>query len=70
MKRLLLSIFAFFIMTSFTAVWAKQQDGPSINLHEKTFDAGEVREGEEINHSFKVLNTGNQSLEIKKVTTT
>ena len=36
-------------------------------LEEQKFDFGEVKEGEVISHDFKVLNQGDQTLEIKNV---
>ena len=38
-------------------------------LEEKVFDAKDVREGSVIAHAFKVINTGDSTLEISKVST-
>jgi hypothetical protein len=36
-------------------------------LPERSFDFKEVEEGKVLEHSFKILNKGNQPLEIKNV---
>lgn len=41
--------------------------GPQIIIDERTFDFGAIKEGVSIEHSFKVLNKGDQVLEIEKV---
>ena len=41
--------------------------GPQIIIDEQTFDFGAVKEGVSVEHSFKVLNKGDQALEIEKV---
>ncbi len=41
--------------------------GPSMVLSEKSFDFKEVAEGKVVEHSFKVLNKGDQPLEIQNV---
>ena len=46
---------------------AQETSGPKMILQERLFDFGEVKEGKIIRHTFKVLNQGNESLEIKKV---
>lgn len=40
---------------------------PSLSLPEARFDFGEVLEGTVVEHDFVVRNTGNEVLEIKKV---
>jgi hypothetical protein len=55
------------IMFNLTIGWAQQAIGPRMVLKEDCFDAKEVNEGEIIEHTFTVLNTGDQALEIKKV---
>ena len=46
---------------------AQEIQGPEMVLEELQFDFGEVKEGEVISHAFRVLNQGDQSLEIRKV---
>ena len=41
--------------------------GPSIQVPETSFDFGDVYEGKEYVHEFKVRNVGSATLEIKKV---
>ncbi|MBW1786744.1 MAG: DUF1573 domain-containing protein [Deltaproteobacteria bacterium] len=41
--------------------------GPKIVITEKVFDFGEVPQGETISHEFKVVNEGNEPLQIKNV---
>ena len=52
----------------FSASWAQEHEGPRIFLKEKSFIFGDVNEGEVIEHTFKVFNKGDKTLEIKKVT--
>ena len=51
----------------FTASPAQTPSGPSMVLPEKSFDFNQVEEGKVFEHAFKVLNKGNQPLEIKNV---
>jgi hypothetical protein len=41
--------------------------GPSMVIPERSFDFGELDEGKVGEHAFRVLNKGNQPLEIKHV---
>jgi hypothetical protein len=52
-------------LLSFSA--AQAPSGPSMVLPEKSFDFQEVTEGKIVEHTFKVLNNGNQPLEITNV---
>ena len=45
----------------------RPEDQPMISFDATTYEAGEVREGDTINHAFKVKNTGTAPLEIKQV---
>ena len=56
------------IILSLATGWAQQAVGPRMVLDERSFDAKEVKEGEAIEHTFTVRNTGDRALEIKKVT--
>ena len=69
MNRLLRGSFSliFWIVLNFCIAWAQQATGPRIVLEERHFDAKQVKEGQIVAHTFKVLNTGDQTLEIKKV---
>ena len=69
MQRLLYvtSFVMFWVVLHFTVGWAQTAVGPKMVVKEKLFDAQQVREGEIIVHHFKVLNTGDSPLEIKKV---
>jgi len=46
---------------------AREIQGPKMVLEELKFDFGEVKEGEVVSHTFRVLNQGDQPLEIRKV---
>jgi hypothetical protein len=48
-------------------VLAQATAGPVVVMEEKSFDFKEVKEGEVIKHAFRVLNKGDQNLEIRKV---
>lgn len=49
-------------------VWAQEgAPGPRISIPESRFDFGEVEEGRALEHTYRVLNKGNEPLEIKKV---
>lgn len=43
------------------------EKGPRLVLEKQEFDFGEVKEGTEISHEFKVLNRGDSALVIKRV---
>ncbi len=69
MKRLftLASLCIVLCFLLFTSSPAQIPSGPSMVLTEKSFDFNEVEEGKVVEHAFKVLNKGNQLLEIKNV---
>jgi hypothetical protein len=46
---------------------AQADSGPKMVLKEREFDCGEVKEGEVIEHTFSVLNQGDEPLEIVRV---
>ena len=46
---------------------AQQAEGPRIVIEEKSFDAGEIKEGAVIEYTFTVKNRGDEVLEIRKV---
>ena len=58
-------IVCFFSLFSFSP--AQTPSGPSMVLPERSFDFQEVEEGKTVEHAFKVLNRGDQPLEITNV---
>jgi hypothetical protein len=69
MKKSLIHIAIPFLLFlfCFNAIPAEKATGPRILIEETTFDAKEVTQGERILHTFKVINVGDQALEINKV---
>jgi len=69
MKRLitLASSGVLLCVALFTVSIAQTPSGPSMFLPESAFDFGDVDEGRVVEHTFRVLNKGNQPLEIRKV---
>ena len=55
------------LLLNLFSVSAQEVIGPQIVFEETIFDAEDVKEGEIIEHTFKVLNKGDSPLEIKKV---
>ncbi len=47
--------------------FSEESPVPKISFEEKTFDAGEIKSGDYLEHSFKVFNKGNANLEISDV---
>ena len=46
---------------------AQETRGPKMVVRERVFDSKEVKEGEVIVHTFRVLNQGGQTLKIIRV---
>ena len=69
MKRSLFEVFLMIVclLICLPATQAQQATGPRITIEEKSFDAKEVKEGELIEHTFTVVNKGDEVLEIRKV---
>jgi hypothetical protein len=69
MKRLWKAMLLPFFLFAFwgNPVLAEEVKGPKIVLKELLFDFGYVKEGKTIEHTFKVFNQGDQTLEIKQV---
>ena len=69
MRRYLLTGIILIILISLFAYPAIAQEvkGPMMVLKECVFDFKEVNEGEVIEHTFRVLNQGDEILEIKTV---
>jgi hypothetical protein len=57
----------FLIVISGYFALAQEHGGPKMVVKERKFDFGEVKEGEIIEHTFQVLNRGDQTLEIEDV---
>ncbi|HBF42431.1 MAG TPA: hypothetical protein DDW42_02150 [Desulfobacteraceae bacterium] len=60
----------FVILVFFFSLWgnlslAQKVQGPKMVLKDEVFDFNEVKEGTIVEHSFKILNVGDQPLEIK-----
>ena len=69
MKRafqIIVSIFLFSVFWGHTLP-AQENRGPKIVVKEPVFDFKEIKEGDVVQHTFKVLNEGDQILEIKNV---
>ena len=66
-KCLIISLSALCLILSAWTVVAQENTGPLMVMEEKSFDFKEVKEGEVLEHAFKVLNKGDQTLEIIKV---
>jgi hypothetical protein len=71
MKRLfsLVSLFVLLCFGVLSSSPAQASSEPTLVLPEKSFDFKEVVEGKVVEHTFKVLNKGNQPLEINKIDT-
>ena len=69
MKRLitLASLSVLLSIALFTSSRAQTPSGPSMVLPERSFDFRDVEEGKVVEHTFSVLNKGNQPLEIRNV---
>lgn len=57
--------FSFLVLTS--ASPGKAGTGPKMVIKEKTYNYGEVRQGQTIEHQFKIKNEGDEALKIKRV---
>jgi hypothetical protein len=69
MKRLLfcVALVALCLCTQLAVSVAQKPAGPQIYIKEKVFDFKEVDEGRNIEHTFRVVNRGDQALTIEKV---
>ena len=59
-------LFAFFAFCGHPGL-SEGTSGPRMVLKEQRFDAGEIMQGKLIEHTFTVVNQGDQTLEIKQV---
>lgn len=48
-------------------VWAEEGGSPKLVVDQTEHDFGEVKEGDAIEHTFRLLNKGDQPLMIEKV---
>ena len=69
MKKDLITVMIpfFLFLFCFNVIPAEKMTGPRMLIEETLFDAKEVPEGEMIQHTFRILNIGDQPLEIKNV---
>ncbi len=69
MKRIWQSVFVLFFILVFLGNWvfAQETKGPKIVIEGIRHDFGEVKEGEVVTHTFRVLNQGNETLKIIRV---
>jgi len=64
-KRVLMAIIlSSLVFLCAYSIPAQEVLGPKMVLKEREFDCGEVQEGKVIEHTFKVLNQGDEPLEI------
>ena len=54
-------------LVSVLPIHAQEEKGPKMVLKEREFDFGEVKEGAVLQHSFSVVNRGNEDLRIISV---
>jgi hypothetical protein len=62
MNKLILIVFAIF-----SAIGLKAQTGPSLVWEKGTHDFGEITEGDQVQHTFKFVNKGNEPLVLQNV---
>jgi len=67
MKKLFYITAILFLAISAHPLVSHGSSGPRIWIEAKEFDFKEVEEGKVVTHAFKVLNKGDQTLEIKRV---
>ena len=69
MKKTLQAILVPFFLLAFLGNWvfAQETKGPKIVIKELVHDFKDVKEGEVIEHTFRVFNEGDETLKITKV---
>ncbi|MBN1626935.1 MAG: DUF1573 domain-containing protein [Deltaproteobacteria bacterium] len=68
MKKIFFVISLMLLLVDSTG-FSKDAPAPEISFEEKTFDAGEIKSGDYLEHTFKFYNKGNANLEISDVKT-
>ncbi|MFH1243498.1 MAG: hypothetical protein V1689_14215 [Pseudomonadota bacterium] len=69
MKRNWGSVFILLFLLAFLGNWvfAQETKGPRIVIREAERDFKDIKEGETLEHTFRVFNEGDQILEIREV---
>lgn len=57
----------FLTMSNFSPLFSQETAGPRIVFEEKIFNAKSVKEGDKVEHTFKISNSGDETLKIEKV---
>ena len=70
MKKLLFAVTIAFMAFSVQAQDEKEVDGPVITFEESSKDFGDIKQGDKVEHTFKLENTGNAPLIISNVAAT
>ena len=70
MKKILFLLILTASTTLAFAQTAEKKDGPEITFEATTFDFGDIKQGDVVEHIFTFENTGNQPLIISNATTT
>ncbi len=66
MKKLCYITILILLITAYPLI-SHGSSGPRLLIEAKEFDFKEVQEGKAVEHTFKVLNQGDQTLEIHRV---
>lgn len=70
MKKLTLLFLLVIGVSAAFAQSSEKKDGPEITFEATTFDFGDIKQGDVVEHIFNFENTGNQPLIISNATTT
>jgi hypothetical protein len=66
MKKLCFITILFLVITAHSLI-SHGASGPRLLIETREFDFKEVQEGKVVEHTFKVLNKGDQTLEIHRI---
>ena len=67
-KRFVTALMVFCILAfCCSRALADEVSGPVVKVDNREFDFGEVKEGQSLEHTFKIFNKGDQELEIISV---
>ena len=66
MKKLCFMAILLIVIAAYPLI-SRVATGPRISIEAKEFDFKEVQEGKTMAHTFKVLNKGDQTLEIERI---